>query len=95
MKVKVKAGHVAYYGEKRRREGSIINVDEKRMKKVKDAAEAKLLGLKVGDLILPKWAEPVDAPKAPEPRVPGTPKPPEDDESESDPEAPSGQQKVL
>lgn len=71
MKLRVKRDQMAYLNERRYREGQVVEVSEKLLKKA-DEAYAKKHGVKVGSLILPLWAESVSKPIAPEPTVPGT-----------------------
>ncbi len=86
MKLRVKRDHTAYVHERRYREGSIVDVPDKLLKKATAASieelekqllrsvgpdEAKKHGLKPGALILPKWAELPSKPQSPEPTLPG------------------------
>lgn len=126
MRLRVKREHMAYVHNRRYREGQIVDVPEKLLKKADqpyiDALEkqrakelgpeqAKKHGLKVGAVVLPKWAELANKPIAPAPGIPGTnagagspkvtPPPPEgpDPEGEAEAEAAAGEeegaQKVL
>jgi hypothetical protein len=87
MKLRVKQGLMAYRNDRRYRQGEVVDVPEKSLRKADQAYldalevqrakelgrdEAKKHGLKVGSLILPKWAELANKPAAPEPGLPGT-----------------------
>ena len=58
MKLKVKLDEVAYYDNKRWRGGELVDVDDAKLKKVDEAYLKKnpASKLKVGDLLLPRWA---------------------------------------
>lgn len=104
MKLRVKRDHTAYVHERRYREGQMVEVPEKMLKKATKesiealekeltktvgAEEAKKHGLKPGQLILPKWAELPSKPQAPEPKMPGTKHVPSDKDKGSDGEGES------
>lgn len=97
MKLRVKRDMTAYVHDRRYRSGQVVDVSEKALRKVDKAyldalevqrakelgaGEAKKHGLKVGDFVLPKWADPVSKPVGPEPGVPGSGKQPGSQEPE-------------
>lgn len=86
MKLRVKRDLTAYVHDRRYREGQIVDVPEKMLKKATKesiealekeltkthgAEEAKKHGLKPGQFVLPKWAELPSKPLAPEAKMPG------------------------
>lgn len=79
MKVRVKRDMMAYLNNRRYREGQVVDIPEKSLKKadkahVEKAAAKGEKGVKLGDPILPKWAELASKPvSTAEPRLPGTP----------------------
>lgn len=94
MKVRVKRDHMAYINHKRHREGTVLDIPEKLLKKA-DEAYAKKHGVKVGSVILPLWAVPERAPVEPEPKVPGSGQPEADGEGEGEESEKGSKQDVL
>jgi hypothetical protein len=109
MKLRVKQGLMAYRNDRRYRQGEVVDVPEKSLRKADQAYidalevqrakelgrdEAKKHGLKVGALILPKWAELANKPVIPEPGLPGIGRQPGVTPKDEEPAA-GGEQEVL
>jgi hypothetical protein len=72
MKVRVKKGMMGYFGDRRWREGQVLDLPPSACKKVPKDYDAAKHGPKMGDALLPKWVEPIDAPVQPDKGIPGT-----------------------
>lgn len=87
MKLRVKRDMMAYLNNRRYRQGEVVDIPDSQLRKADKAyiealeaqrskelgaVNAKNHGLKVGAIILPKWADPVGKPQGPEPVVPGS-----------------------